>query len=196
MAMLLSKGGKALYGGDSPEYANIVARAKANTNPLSGAASGIAGVVKKAAPLLLGNVPVVGGLLDKIPGFSGGNLGDMVSGGVKRLSGLMPDSLSGAFGDLGGVGDLAGKAWDFAKGHPDELLAGAQGLYGAHAANKANQLRKRSLETAEGSYKERAPLRRMGVAGMMNPSAPDTSGIIDSANPYARKRTLRRIGGM
>jgi hypothetical protein len=145
-------------------------------------------------------VPGLGGLggrlgdLGKtIGGFAGGNLGDAISGGVKHLSGMLPDSLSGAFGDLGGgMGGLIGKGVDFATSHPDELLAGAQGLYGAYAANKANNLRGKSLRSAEGAYNERAPLRRMGMAGLTNPMTPNVSGLSDPNNPYA----LKRMGGL
>jgi hypothetical protein len=122
----------------------------------------------------------LGDIMGKVPGFDG--VGDMVSGGLKKLN-------------MGSLGDMAGSALDFAKGHPDELLAAGEGLLGAHDALKARSLRGKALGSAEGAYNERAPLRKMGIEGMTTAQAPDLSSLFaDPNNPYQQPR-LKRMGG-
>jgi hypothetical protein len=135
---------------------------------------------------------VGGGSLGKIPGFAGGSLGDLM-GNLPGAGGI-----GGALKKLGGssVGDMAGSALDFVRSHPDELLAAGEGILGAHAAIKARSLRGKALGSAEGAYRERAPLRKLGVDGMASAQAPDLSSLFaDASDPYKQPR-LKRMGGM
>lgn len=129
-----------------------------------------------------GMIPGVGGgLLKKIGGFAGGTLGKLVPDALER-------GVGGGLKKLGGLG-------------LDDILAGVEGARGAHDLFQSYKQRNRALGSAEDAYNERAGLRRMGVQGMMDDTAPDLSGVFaDEFNPYRQPQTpqargLRRIGG-
>jgi hypothetical protein len=76
---------------------------------------------------------------------------------------------------LGGINPLTG------------ALAGAEVVNAGQLGAKANQYANQAYGSAAGSYAERAGLRAKGIAGMMNPTAPDLSNLtaIRGRNPYS-----------
>lgn len=66
-------------------------------------------------------------------------------------------------------------------------LAGLEGANSAYLGGKSNQYANDALKSVTDSYNARAGLRSKAIAGLMNPTAPDTSALsgIAAHNPYA-----------
>jgi hypothetical protein len=130
-------------------------------------------------------------------------------GGGAPAGGLQPTGGGGGIGGwirdnvLGGkpitLGNVLGKGGDIIKSgvktvkeHPELALAAANAVYGAGRAKGADELRKKGVSTAEGSWNTRAPLREAGVKGMLNTTRPDLASTFnDPTNPFAPGATPR-----
>jgi hypothetical protein len=150
--------------------------------------------------------------------IAAGNAGGGFLGGLKKIGGsVVSQALPQVFGagqgvGTGGVGGTVGKVLGgtdgrlglddvggFLKGGINKLggvdgLLGAGALgYGAYQQKQAGDMRDKALKLIEQEYASRAPLREMGMKGLMNEQRPDLSqefaGTID--NPFSR---LRRVG--
>lgn len=114
----------------------------------------------------------------KIPGLeeAGGYIRDKVFGGDPITLGTIGDK----------IGSAAKKGVEFVKERPEMALAAAQGVYGVSRANAADDARKTALSIAGRSWDERDPLRRAGVAGMLNTTRPSLPEFDDPTNPFAQ----------
>lgn len=143
-----------------------------------------------------GGMPSTGGF------GGGGGFGDIIrqlsgSGGPGGGSGPAPSSGGGSgLGDLiGGLGGLIGKGVRTIKDRPEYLLAGANAVYGADRARKAEGLRKDAIGAVKGSYDAREPLRERGIEGMMNRKRPSLeASFADPTNPFSRKAPDGQMG--
>lgn len=166
--------------------------------PMSGGAGGTAGLMEKYGSILNGAPSItphagsatsgLGSIFSKfgvtpstVSTKAGGNpliqgLGDLLKG---KVTGGKALTLGNVLSGVGGV----------AKRNPELLAAGAAGLYGAKKSSDAAKRREKAIAAATGRYGELAPLRTMGLAGLMNPGAgrPNLAPIFaDPYNPYSR----------
>jgi hypothetical protein len=131
--------------------------------PLSGALQAIPG-----AGAVAGAASKVGSIASKVPGVA--KIGDFL-------------------GSHGGVGGLVKAGLGYAKDHPMDILAGAEGVNSALQQKQATNYAKDAAGAVTGSYNERAPLRVAGLKQLLNPDLPDTSFVGDApGNAYSRKR--------
>lgn len=144
-----------------------------------GAASGLAG------SKLLGGKGILGvpGALKKVIG-SGGHpeVVGLGPGGVPMINQTAGKS---GLGGLGGIAGLLGSGFKKIGGVDGLLGAGALG-YGAYQQKQAGDYRNKALKMIEQDYASREPLRKMGLAGMLNETPPDLSGVFQSQNPLRR----------
>lgn len=139
------------------------------------------GLVAKSVPSKapIGSMSVINGMPVMLPPSSSGGF----AGGLKKIGGSVVDSLShnkqGIIDSvLGGVKHLG----------VDNVLGGGALAYGAYQQKKAGDMRNKALKMVEQDYAERAPLRKLGVSGMMNEQRPDLSSVFAPAmNPFLRK---------
>lgn len=158
--------------------------------PVAGALSRIPGAATAA------------GALSKIPGAGkvGGYLASHLGGGAPTAPGgngvgdpnapINIDPNTGLedmnAGGGGGIGGYLKSALDGI--NPLQAGLGVAGVVNAgQLGAKANKYAGQAMDSAAGSYAERAGLRKAGVQGMLNPQVPDTSNLsrIRSANPYS-----------
>ena len=130
-----------------------------------------------------------GALKDLIPsGLNADGLGktirDGVMGGKPITLGNVADKIG--LGPTDAVGGAVRTGVDYAKSHPETLLAAAQGAYGVSRAGAADDARKTALRISSNSWDERQPLRRAGVAGMLNTTRPSLPEFDDPTNPFAQ----------
>jgi hypothetical protein len=136
----------------------------------------------------LGGLKKVGGSIisSQLPGaiqsFAGGGspglsqaAGAIAQGGKPGIVDQIGSFLGGGLKKIGGVDGLLG--------------AGALG-YGAYQQKQAGDMRDKALKLIEQDYATRAPLRTMGLSGMLNETPPDLSGVFAGAtdNPFSRRR--------
>jgi hypothetical protein len=176
---------------------------------------GLGGLPGLAAGGILGKggqgTSVLGSILDKIPG--GGVIKSAVGGklpGLNDIGALIRDKvmggkpitignvLGGAAGGVGkavgGIGDVIKSGVNKVKDHPELALAAANAAYGASRAKSADELRKKGVSTAEGSWNTREPLRAAGVRGMLNTERPDLASTFnDPTNPFSRGAAPRGL---
>lgn len=154
--------------------------------------------VKGAMPGMLGKLAGAGGIAGKAGSILGGlkKVGGGSIGGSGALSGLpMPSigkaprgGVGGIIDSLGGIGGIGGSILGgLKKIGVDDVLGGASLGYGAYQMKKAGDLRNKSLKMVEDEYRERAPLRKVGLSGLMNEQRPDLSQVFASQNPFARR---------
>lgn len=141
--------------------------------------SALAGLASGAGGAVLGKL---GGLASKIPGVGSAvgaaqGLGHTLEGipGVSSLENILKQA----------GGKIPGMLSD-ALSHPLET-AGV--ISGALDQAKARGLQTEAINAARAGYDSRAPLRAKGMAGLLNPTAPDLSGIDygSSGSVYGKK---------
>lgn len=153
-----------------------------------GAASGF-GIDKLQATGKLGSVLSGGMGRGGIPKFPGSG---MPQPDLSALDSLMGNKPSGGrfAGILGGLGKFLPKN---ANGGIDIGMLGKLGLGGLGAyqasksAGKADEYRKKGLASVEAEYAAAAPLRQMGMAGMMSGRPADVSSIFNQPRPNYRR---------
>lgn len=104
----------------------------------------------------------------------------------------MPDFLGGLkslgtalWNNKGKIADGAKRVGTAIKDNPDVSLAAASGVMGARDNARGDALDRQALDAATGAYNESAPLRAMGMAGMMSNERPDLSSVYHaSGNPF------------
>lgn len=151
------------------------------------------GAAKFAAPIALSTLipgvggAIAGGVAGKVlggggsepPGATGGFSGpygvNALMGGGGDTGPAIPDDALGI--EEGGLSGLVHKAGSWLGGNGGKNALGlAQGVNATLQQHKASELAKKALGSAEGAYNERAPLRQMGVQGLLNSQV---------GNPYA-----------
>jgi len=138
--------------------------AKGAAGDLGKAAAGAAGVI--GLPAVAGAIPGIseaGGFLSHIPGAS--SIADFLKGAAGKIPGVLSDALSHPLETAGIVSSALDQA-------------------------KARGLQTEALNDLRSDYDSRSGLRTKGVAGLMNPTAPDLSGIgYDSpSSVYGRRK--------
>lgn len=135
-------------------------------------------------PDVSGALNTANGIADKYGSQGGGGFLDglkKVGGGIVGMgSGVGMGGSHGGFLDsiLGGIKGIG----------VDGALAGAAGLAGANASRNASNYRNKALGLVQGQWDDKAPLRKVGLAGMLNEQRPDLSSVYaDPQNPFARK---------
>ena len=127
-----------------------------------------------------------------------GALGNMARNPAGIIDPMTGTSIAGEAG--GGIGGFAGKALSgvsgLLKGGIGKLstadilklgLGGVGAYQASKAAGKANDLRERGLKYATDAYDEAAPLRKMGMEGMLDPRMADVSSLFNQPRrPYRR----------
>lgn len=102
---------------------------------------------------------------------------------VRRVAtGQSPISTGGSAAAAGGAGGLPGNPGSGISPLLLELLAGGSGVMGAQQYARMGSLQDKALATAEDSYKQRAPLRTAGMAGMT--AAPVKLPQLSTGNPF------------
>jgi hypothetical protein len=167
-SVLGSAGGTLL--GHIAQGDNIGQAIKGTAGDVGKAAAGAAGII--GLPGVLGAIPGVskiGGALSHIPGAS--SLMDILKSAGGKIPGMLTDALS----------------------HPLET-AGV--ISGALDQSKARGLQTEAINAAREGYDSRAPLRAKGMAGLLNPSAPDLSGVDygSSGSVYGKPRVKKLAG--
>ncbi len=131
--------------------------------------AGAYGLQKLGGGGLLGGLKKVGGGLLNAGGGAGGIAGSLLKGAGGAAGGL----LSG----IGGIGGIA-----------DAGLGAASIAGGIGASNRAEELRKKALGISEGSWNDRANLRKLGIAGLEQNAPQDLSGIFSNpSNPFMKR---------
>lgn len=108
-----------------------------------------------------------------------------------------PVSAPSGDADMGGGTDwaailssLAGTAGNFAKEHGVDLAAGGLAAWqmanAAEASRKAGKYQDAAIRGAKDRWATQEPLRKAGIAGMLNPERPDLTDVYtDPTNPFA-----------
>lgn len=143
-----------------------------------GALSGYGGSKLLGGKGLLG----VPGALKKV-GVGDGSAGGLVKSAGGSLLGIGKPGF-GALGSLGGAltggGGLGGLV--------DTGLGAASIAGGISASNRAEDLRKKALALSEGSWNDRANLRKLAIQGLESNTPQDLSSIFrNDANPFMRR---------
>ena len=157
---------------------------------LAGATSYGAGNIGKA----IGKIPgaqSVQDVLAKIPGAGaiqkfGGAVKDLIPQGKLPGAQSVQDLLAQAAGGLGGAAQGAGQ-WLGGDGGMNALGL-AQGVNAAALGQKSNNFADMAAKNVDELWKQKAPLRVAGIAGMLNPKTEDTSAlqrISARGNPFA-----------
>lgn len=136
----------------------------------------------------LAKIPGAGkvtGFVDKM-----GGLGQFLPQGKLPGAQSVQDILAGLGGNLGQAAGAAGN-WLGGNGGMNALGA-AQGLNAAMLGQKSSNFADMAAKNVDEAWKQRAPLREAGVAGMLNPKTVDTSAlrrISARGNPFAERPT-------
>ena len=157
---------------------------------LAGATSYGAGNIGKA----IGKIPgaqSVQDVLAKIPGAGaiqkfGGAVKDLIPQGKLPGAQSVQDLLAQAAGGLGGAAQGAGQ-WLGGDGGMNALGL-AQGVNAAALGQKSNNFADMAAKNVDELWKQKAPLRVAGIAGMLNPKTEDTSAlqrISARGNPFS-----------
>jgi hypothetical protein len=143
------------------------------SNPLFDAALGLA---------LPGVGSAITGALGAIPGIGGAlaSGADAVGSALGSAGGLAKEAVSAIPGAPTVASEIPTLAKDagswLTSDNGKKLLGLAQGITTTLQQKKANDLANRALQSAEGAYGEKAPLRAAGLAGLAS------AGV---GNPYA-----------
>lgn len=140
---------------------------------LEGAASGFGGGLLKGA----------GGGAQSIASLAGGGAGGAIPDAALSVAGPAiiggPAEAAAGGGLSGALSGLAGKAGGFLTGNGGKNALGvAQGIDSILQQRTSNQYAKDALNSVEGSYNQRAPLRAQGIQQLLSSQA---------GNPYAGK---------
>lgn len=119
----------------------------------------------------------------------GGSPGKVIGMGPSGMPIFAPQEQGGGGGFLGSLGGLLGGGLKKIGG-VDGLLGGASLGYGAYQQKQAGDMRNKALKMVEQDYASRAPLRSMGLQGMLNEQRPDLTSTFAGAsdNPFSRRR--------
>jgi len=147
---------------------------------------------------LAGVAGKVGSLASKIPGATkaAGIYNTIRNSGVaqaaRTLNGGKALTVKNTLSGLGkNVSKFGGQAFGAIKENPLEYAgAAAAGINAERAMKRAGDYSGKAVATAEQSYAERAPLRKLGVAGMSKPTARAPEDFVNTANPFARRRKV------
>lgn len=119
-----------------------------------------------------------GGFLDTLLGNAKAEAGRVVR---RVATGQSPISMGGRTA-AGGAGGMPANPGSGISPLLLELLAGGSGVMGAQQYARMGSLQDKALATAEDSYKQRAPLRTAGMAGMT--AAPVKLPQLSTGNPF------------
>jgi hypothetical protein len=119
--------------------------------------------------------------------------GGAAAGALGGAGGGLSLSSLGSLGSLGGAGGALKTVGQFALNNPDLILGGLSAAEGMDAARKEDRYRGKALAAAEQQYADAAPLRKAGLAGLLNETRPNLSSVFASSNPMARP--FKRVGG-
>lgn len=98
---------------------------------------------------------------------------------------LLPTSGGGNNGTTQDPG-LMGNIWNWAKSHPDLLLAGGSAIMGAKGNADAARRRDRALGSLSADYAKKAPIRDLSLSTLtsQNPQIANLTKIFSNRRPY------------
>ena len=116
--------------------------------------------------------------------------------GIPSVGGSPSTSLPGSSPQVPGWVKKGGQwVFDNAPEIIDTVIGAGSAYQGYQANAQAAALQKEALEMAKGAYKDRQPLRDLGLSRMTGAERPDLSGIFgDSGNPYSRNGHIPSVG--
>ena len=118
-------------------------------------------------------------------------LGTLARGAVRSIpvvGGALDAGITGLQHNGDGQGGFLQGAKDFLGEHGGDVLMGGQIANAAYNQKKAGDYAGQALDTVQGQWKDQAPLRQQGMAGMLDPGqgiAAKVGAIPQGANPYA-----------